>query len=182
MCADDWSSEQGPPSQRKRMNKERKATGTQANKERTNANGHRKPADHKRTGSDEMKLAPLHLPGRITRKARDFAADIVQLRAQGYTLEAIRQALDAAGVHVSISTVRREALRSALAVPVKTATSPKGLAFMPPVSVQDATPVAAPAGLVSATAPADWHNGQHVAAAFTRNRITNPLIRAREKR
>ena len=41
-------------------------------------------------------------PGRITRKARDLEADVVQLRAQGYTLEAIRQALAGAGVHVSI--------------------------------------------------------------------------------
>jgi hypothetical protein len=69
-------------------------------------------------------------PGRITRKTRDFEAEIVQLRAQGYTLEAIRQALAGAGVHVSINTVRREAIRHAAPNPVAAAGAhaPGGLA------------------------------------------------------
>jgi len=61
-----------------------------------------------------VKLIPLVPPGRITRKARDFGAEIVQLRAQGYTLDAIRQALAGAGVQVSISTVRRETTKNAV--------------------------------------------------------------------
>jgi len=36
-----------------------------------------------------MKLVPTHPPGRSTRKARDFAAEIGELRTRGYTLEAI---------------------------------------------------------------------------------------------
>ena len=129
-----------------------------------------------------MKLVPQQPPGRITRKARDFEPDIVQLRAQGYTLNAIRQALATAGVHVSISTVRREALRGTPATPATTATRAKAHDFSLPMSSQDATPAAAPAALVNNPVPLHWRNGQDVAEAFTRNRITNPLIRAREKR
>jgi hypothetical protein len=106
----------------------------------------------------------------------------VQLRAQGYTLEAIRQALDAAGVHVSVSTVWRECLRSAPAVPVARATSEKPQAFTTPMSAPDQTAAAVTAGLVSASTPSDWHNGQDVAQAYTRKLITNPLIRAKERR
>jgi len=54
-----------------------------------------------------MGLVPPHPPGRLTRKARAFQAKIAQLRPQGYTLESIRQALAAAGIHVSLSTVGR---------------------------------------------------------------------------
>lgn len=59
-----------------------------------------------------MGLVPPHPPGRLSRKARAFEADIAQLRSQGYTLESIRQALAAAGIQVSLSTVWREASRS----------------------------------------------------------------------
>ena len=60
-----------------------------------------------------MKLAPKDPPGRSTRRARGFAAEIGQLRAQGYTFEAIREALAEAGVKVSKSTVQREMARLA---------------------------------------------------------------------
>lgn len=160
--------------------------------ERMNANKHQEGTDLERTETDEaahtgckgsgVKLVPLQPPGRITRKARDFEADIVQLRAQGYTLDAIRQALDAAGVQVSISTIRRESLRSALAIPASPMTNAKGPALMPTVSSQETTSVAVPARLVSTAASPDWHNGQDVAEAYMRDRITNPLIRAKEKR
>lgn len=59
-----------------------------------------------------MNLVPVRPPGANARKARAFAADIVQLRAQGYTFEAIREALAGAGVQVSNSTVQREAARA----------------------------------------------------------------------
>nr|WP_316640454.1 hypothetical protein [uncultured Roseateles sp.] len=59
-----------------------------------------------------MGLVPPHPPGRLSRKAQAFEVDIAQLRSQGYTLESIRQPLAAAGIHVSLSTVWREASRS----------------------------------------------------------------------
>ena len=45
-----------------------------------------------------MNLVPVRPPGPNARKARAFAADIARLRAQGYTFEAIREALAGAGV------------------------------------------------------------------------------------
>lgn len=59
-----------------------------------------------------MNLVPVRPPGPNARKARAFAAEILQLRAQGYTFEAIREALAGAGVHVSNSTVQREVARA----------------------------------------------------------------------
>ena len=126
-----------------------------------------------------MKLAPLQPPGRITRKARDFEAEIVQLRAQGYTLEAIRQALAGAGVNVSISTVRREANRHA-------APSLGGAAGANAPSVRPAPPhlaratTVAPAGSVNSTGMAKQATGRDLAEAFVRTQSTNPLIRAKE--
>lgn len=137
------------------------------------AHGHRK-------GSD-MKLVPPGPPGRITRKARDFEADILQLRAQGYTLDSIRQALEAAGVQVSISTVRRESLRGGRAGPAPQGTSQKSMADLPAAVSQDAVPVAAPARSVNAASPA-WLKGRDVAEAYMRDHVTNPLYRAKEKR
>ena len=58
-----------------------------------------------------MKLVPPTPPGRSTRKARAFALQMRELRAQGYTFESIRQALAAVGVQVSNATVQRELAR-----------------------------------------------------------------------
>lgn len=152
---------------------------------------HQQRTEHERRETDEaahghrkgsgVKLVPPGPPGRITRKARDFEADIVQLRAQGYTLDAIRQALEAAGVQVSISTVRRESLRRCRAAPALPEASPKSMADLPVAVSQDAAPVAAPAGSVNAASPA-WLKGRDVAEAYMRDHVANPLYRAKEKR
>lgn len=55
-----------------------------------------------------MVLIPKRPPGRLSRKARAYADDIRRLYAEGYTLEAIREALAEQGVQVSKSTVQRE--------------------------------------------------------------------------
>jgi hypothetical protein len=70
-----------------------------------------------------MKLVPSSPPGRGTRRARGFAVEMSELRAQGYTFESIRQALAAAGVHVSNATVQREVARIAQS---------RGIAAAPP--------------------------------------------------
>jgi hypothetical protein len=173
------------------VNKQRQPTDIRASVERMHAYRHRQPTDHKRRETGEaahvhrrgsgVKLVPPGPPGRITRKARDFEADIVQLRAQGYTLDAIRQALEAAGVRVSISTVRRESLRRGRTAPASQATFPKSMADLPAAVSQDAAPVAAPNGSVNA-APAAWLKGRDVAEAYMRDLVTNPLYRAKEKR
>lgn len=59
-----------------------------------------------------MQLRPRRPPGRAGRKAWQYAGDIQRLRAEGYSLEAIRLALLDVGVTVSPSTVRREAARN----------------------------------------------------------------------
>ena len=118
-----------------------------------------------------MKLAPKHLPGRRTRKARAFEAEIRQLRAEGYTFEVIRAALADAGVHVSRSTVQREAARQAL----DAAAEGEGGAARNADTPTERRPN------VPALAPprAEPLSGREVAEAFVRNRITNPLIRNR---
>ena len=126
-----------------------------------------------------MKLAPTHPPGRSTRKARAFEAEIGQLRAQGYTFEAIREALAEVGVHVSKSTVQREVARYAQAEPAGAAdgvaTVGDGLPAPPPAQTV-IEPIAAPASRPSRT---ELRSGRDIAEAFVRERITNPLIRNR---
>jgi hypothetical protein len=56
-----------------------------------------------------VRLIPKDPPGRANRKARSFALEIVRLRSEGYTCNAIRIALAEIGVDVSLSTVQREA-------------------------------------------------------------------------
>lgn len=59
-----------------------------------------------------MRLTPKDPPGRVNRKARAFELEIVRLRSEDYTCEAIRKALADIGVVVSLSTVQREVARS----------------------------------------------------------------------
>ncbi len=113
-----------------------------------------------------MKLVPKDPPGRSTRRARGFAADIGQLRAQGYTLEAIREALAEAGVNVSKSTVQREVARAA-----------KG-----PGIARDWRTNSGPAPMPVALGirtEADPRSGREIAEAFTATQNTNPLFRSR---
>lgn len=62
-------------------------------------------------GCHGFRLAPKRPPGRWHGKARAFAGEIGRLHAEGYTFEAIREALAEAGVMVSNSTVQREVAR-----------------------------------------------------------------------
>ncbi|MGE3854738.1 MAG: hypothetical protein AB7K09_23605 [Planctomycetota bacterium] len=60
---------------------------------------------------DDLRLAPRRPPGRWQGKARAFAGEIGRLHAEGYTFEAIREALADVGVVVSNTTVQREVAR-----------------------------------------------------------------------
>src|SRR5438876_9713907 len=72
-----------------------------------------------------MSLQTRRPPGHAKRKALTYAADIISLRGQGHSFSAIREALEDAGVLVSISTVRREAMRGPSATAVlKPASAP----------------------------------------------------------
>lgn len=97
----------------------------------------------------------------------------MRLRTLGYTLESIRQALADAGLPVSRSTVRREALRLDSHSPSFAIAKPRDKA---------GAPAPAPA-LAPATTPPDQTtlcSGKEIAEAFVRTRSTNPLIRAKE--
>ena len=118
-----------------------------------------------------MKLAPKHPPGRQTRKARAFEAEIQQLRAEGYTFEAIRAALADAGVQVSRSTVQREAARQALDAVAEGEDGAARLADAPTKRQRSVT--------AFEPARAKPLSGKDIAEAFVRNRINNPLIRNR---
>jgi len=125
---------------------------------------------------DAKPLLPLRPPGRSTRKASTYSAEIRRLQAAGYTLDAIREALAAAGVVVSKSTVHRETHRRQVERPtpppiqqLRAASVPEG----PPVAVGDVGTVGA-AERIAAAPPS---RGRDVAAAFVSSRIHNLLLR-----
>jgi hypothetical protein len=60
-----------------------------------------------------MRLNPKRPPGRPNRKALLYVQEMHRLRAEGHSLNAIREALLDVGVTVSLSTVQREMARSA---------------------------------------------------------------------
>ena len=126
-----------------------------------------------------MKLVPIRPPGPNVRKARAFAADIWLLRQQGHTFESIREALAAAGVHVSNSTVQREVARARRRDP-----SASALARRPIDQPTPSPPEAASqrtARPEDTSAPADGLSGKDIAEAFMKSLSTNPLIRAKEQ-
>lgn len=128
-----------------------------------------------------MRLAPKRPPGRSTRKARAFAAEIGRLRAQGHTLEAIREALAEAGVQVSKSTVRREVTRHAHAPRPSAVGCAAGPAGRPPKPALTPAPIEPPAAVDRTPARTEARRGKAIAEAFVRDRITNPLLRTRSR-
>ena len=118
-----------------------------------------------------VRLTPKHPPGRADRKAGGFEPEIVRLRSEGYTCEAIRQALADIGVDVSLSTVQREAGRCSRRRPPVVLRSAN---LAPSAAVPAPATFPAPAGLAT-----DPRSGKEIAASFVSNRITNPLFRAR---
>lgn len=144
-------------------------------------------------GSGGVRLVPDLPPGRCTRKALPYADEIRRLYETGYTLEAIRRALAAAGVLVSRSTVHREVTRTkrqpqAGSSPV----SSRALEQVSQTSVVETTApprggeVAVSAGhLASPGKPeessfANGPSGEDVAKAFMSTQITNPFMRKKE--
>ena len=119
-----------------------------------------------------MSLQTRRPPGHGKRKALTYAADIVSLRRQGHSYSAIREALEDAGVLVSISTVRREVLKgtstAAVLAPVVDAPAPQlSLATRGKATSPLTTPRPA-----SSTTPLP---GKAIAEEFMRGRSTNTL-------
>ncbi len=120
-----------------------------------------------------MNLHPRRPPGHAKRKALSYAAEIVSLRLQGHTLAAIREALEDAGVRVSLSTVRREAMRGALPT---SSDRPAARPSAPPVVLttrgQAVSPIPSPDPAFSTPSLP----GKAIAEEFMRGRPTNPLF------
>jgi hypothetical protein len=120
-----------------------------------------------------MSLQTRRPPGHAKRKALTYAADIANLRAQGHSYSAIREALEDAGVLVSISTVRREVLKG-----LSTTAAPKPAVDAPAPQVGLATRGKATSA-VAAPHPAPSTTplpGKAIAEEFMRDRSTNTLF------
>jgi hypothetical protein len=125
------------------------------------------------SSAEAVSLQPRRPPGHGNRKALAFAFDIVRLRGEGHSLAAIREALEDAGVVVSVSTVHREAQRGGSAPPL---TSPAQTSSAHRLHLSnaksDATTTRPAPGQVATSLP-----GKAIAEEFMRNRISNPLLR-----
>jgi hypothetical protein len=128
-----------------------------------------------------MKLLPTRPPGSNARKARAFAAEIRHLRAQGYTFEAIREALAGAGIHVSNSTVQREVARAIQGEAAHTWSIADRSRDLPTAQPQVAAPSEPQVTLPDVCASPGRSSGKDIAADFMGTRITNPLFRPKEK-
>lgn len=120
-----------------------------------------------------MSLQTRRPPGHAKRKALTYTTDIHSLRALGHSYSAIREALEDAGVLVSISTVRREVLRGATAPAAFRAAIAASQAHVDSVNRSEAS------RLSSATDPAPGSialPGRAIAEEFMRNRSTNTLF------
>jgi len=127
-----------------------------------------------------MNLVPIRPPGPNARKARAFEAEIRQLRARGYTFEAIREALAGAGVHVSNSTVQREVARATKSEASASPTVP-GVTNDRPALSSPAPVVHEPPATLRLNFPTEDHrSGKDLAEAFVRSQSTNRLIRRKE--
>lgn len=144
-------------------------------------------------------LKPRQPPGSAKRRARAFSLQIADLQDQGYSLEAIREALADAGVTVSKSTVQREAVvgrrlrASAAGLPpaddgTAGAESDDGVSCAPQatpsvgreVSQTASKPAGAAGGVPSSGAPpamGGTNSSRQAAADFVSGVITNPLMR-----
>ena len=122
-----------------------------------------------------MKLIPKTPAGRSNRKARAFTAEIARLCRDGYGCAAIQEALAEAGMQVSLSTVQGEVVRAARQ-PTRSAGHGLGAAIDP----ASPRPAASPAITPPVQADKSF-SSRDVAEKFVKSRITNPLVRSKER-
>ena len=122
-----------------------------------------------------MQLQPKRPPGRVDRKAAAYAAEIVRLRAEGYTYEAIREALAEVGIALSECALRREVRRyERRTVGVSLEVQPQSRAPAGP-SLSVTRPLATgPPSSTNAT-------GREIAEAFFNTNPSNPLLPTKER-
>lgn len=149
-------------------------------------------ATHRVGEASATTLYPLRPPGSAQRKALAFASEIQRLRREGYTFEAIREALAAAGVVVSRSTVQSESNRPArLALKTAPVAADKGekarlntetFPALPalPASAAARSLLASPEGKPDNPFSSDPRSAQQIAADFMRGINTNPLMQPKK--
>ena len=134
-----------------------------------------------RDGELGVKLQPRRPPGRRDRKAAVYASEIARLRSDGYTYEAIREALADVGVGLSTSALRREVCRLRKH-PVATSLIPHSETERR-TEAESRISNSAPASLLPSppgpAAPAD-SRGHAIAEAFFHAHPSNPLLRTSE--
>lgn len=109
-----------------------------------------------------MQLQPKRPPGRADRKAAVYASEIVRLRTEGYTFEAIREALADVGIELSESALRREVRRQFKRV------------------VRGMPVVRAPSQGADGPPPSIGATGREIAEAFFKAHPSNPLLPTKE--
>jgi hypothetical protein len=122
-----------------------------------------------------VRLQPKRPPGRADRKAAAYAAEIVQLRAEGYTYEAIREALAEVGITLSECALRREVRRHekrTVGIPSEVHPAPQA----PP-----GRPLTVTRPLATGPPPSKDATGREIAAAFFDANPSNPLLPTKER-
>ena len=119
-----------------------------------------------------MQLQPRRQPGRTDRKAAAYASEIVQLRTDGYTYEAIREALSDVGIELSTSALRRE-VRRRLQQTARTGPNARS-------ALRASTAPAPPTTLPSKAPPAAGPSSREIAEAFFIAHPSNPLLRHKD--
>jgi hypothetical protein len=120
-----------------------------------------------------MQLQPRREPGRRDRKAAAYASEIVRLRAEGYTYEAIREALADVGIQLSESALRREVRRHQRRPP-RAGSSARAASQVPASAPKRSLPPSTEPSVATGA------SGQQIAKAFFDANPSNPLIRAKE--
>jgi hypothetical protein len=124
-----------------------------------------------------VQLQPKHPPGRKSRKARAFAAEIHRLQTDGYTFDEIREALADVGVVVSRSTVQREAARALQRINQKSVKVTAGA--VPPAAAP--APIGEPALPARSPHANDSRTSRQIAEDFMKGQINNPLLLTERK-
>ena len=120
-----------------------------------------------------MQLQPKRPPGRADRKAAAYTSEIVRLRTEGYTFEAIREALADVGIELSESALRRE-------VRMQQKRVVRGMpGVRAPSQGADGPALPVPQSLASVPPPIAV-TGREVAEAFFNSHPSNPLFPAKE--
>jgi hypothetical protein len=121
-----------------------------------------------------VQLQPKRPPGRADRKAAAYASEIVRLRAEGYTYEAIREALVEVGITLSECALRREVRRSEK-LAVRSSSAGRS-----PSKAPDAQSPSLARPLATVPLPAKNATGREIAEAFFNANPSNPLFSTKE--